>query len=77
MAKKTVEYNGRKYKVSHQDYGFTRQLIIINGEGSTSQIDNDRLDDVLAWKREVKKAIKEYEERSTARKEFDEWDGKL
>lgn len=77
MAKKTIEFKGKKYKVSHQDYGFTRQLILINREGSTSQIDNDRLDDVTAWKREVKKAILEYEDRQTTRREFEEWDGKL
>jgi len=77
MAKKTVNYNGKKYKVDHEDYGITNQVILINGENSTFHISNDNLDDISSWKKEVTKAIIEYEVRATAREEFDKWDGKL
>ena len=76
MAKK-IEYNGKKYKVTTTNYGFSWQKLFINGEGSSTEIRNDLLDDVDAWRKAVKKAILEYEDRLTAREEFNKWDGKL
>lgn len=76
MAKK-VELNGKKYKITTQDYGYTSQQLFINGKGSNIQMDNNSMDNITSWKIYVKKAIKEYEERLTAQKEFNDWNGKL
>ena len=76
MAKK-VELNGKKYKVTTTSYGYSWQKLYINGECSSTEILNNLLDDVDAWKNAVRKAILEYEDRQTAREEFNKWDGKL
>ena len=74
---KKVELNGKKYNISTRSYAYSWQKLSVNGEASNIEIRNDQLDDVDAWKEVVKKAILEYEDRLTAREEFNKWDGKL
>jgi hypothetical protein len=76
MAKK-VEYNGQTYKITTRNYAYAWQKLSINGEESNIQIRNELLDNVDEWKTVVKKAIIEYKDREVAKKEFNQWDGKL
>lgn len=76
MAKK-VEYEGKKYRISTSNYGYSWQKMIVNGEHSSIEILNEQLNDTDAWRQAAKKAIHEYENRQTAKKTFSDWDGKL
>ena len=75
--KKNIEYNGKKYKITHGDFGFTSQQLFVNGTGSNIKMNNSDLDNVRSWKKYTKLAIEEYEARIEAKKEFEKWDGKL
>jgi hypothetical protein len=76
MAKK-VEFEGKKYKITYDSYGFDSSRLFVNGEGSGITMYNGDLLKVELFKEYAKRAIIEYIKRLKVRSVFNEWDGKL
>lgn len=74
---KSVEFNGEKYKVTIREYGYNSSQLVINGETSSSHIENDQILNINVFSIKVKKAIEEYITRKLAHNNFKKWDGKI
>ncbi len=74
--RKVVEYEGKKYTLTFGELSGD-SVIRVNGESSKILISNSAITDIETFKKFAKSAINAYNERRTAVKKFEEWDGKL
>jgi uncharacterized Fe-S cluster protein YjdI len=74
---KKVLYNGKKYKVSFQAYGFEDSRFCINGEPTSFYMSDEKIINLDVFKMYAERAIKEYVAKKTAEKVFKEWNGKI
>jgi hypothetical protein len=74
---KKVLYDEKEYKISFQSYGFGDSRFCVNGEATSFYTSNVNLTNVDEFKKNAKRAIKEYIDKKIAEEIFEEWDGKI
>lgn len=75
--KKVVTYEGIKYNITLQEYGYSASRLVVNNSPSSRWIANENLLQLDIFKNEVEKAIKEYVNRMKLHNDFNKWDGKI
>lgn len=75
--KKVVYYEGQKYHITFESYGYDSSRFIVNGETSSLYLSDKGLLKLDNFKDFAIESIKEYINRHKAEEAFRNWDGKL